>query len=68
MLYVSTLAKRLWLPFVATLLLLSSKAGAQGVTDITLEGKIDKYPIVMEISVWGGGGSIIGGRRGDGEV
>ncbi len=61
MLYFRSLAKRLWLPFVAAVLLFSSKAGAQGVTDITLEGKIDKYPIVMEISVWGGGGSIIGG-------
>ena len=54
--------KAFLLPIFATLLLLPAcKSGAQGVTDLTLEGKIDKYPIVMEISVWGKGLNIIGG-------
>lgn len=47
--------------FAALMLLPSCKGGAQGVTDLTLEGKIDNYPIIMEISVWGRGTNIIGG-------
>ena len=32
-----------------------------GVTDITLEGKVGKYPIVMELQMWGSGPNINGG-------
>jgi len=54
--------KAFLLPLFATLMLLPAcKSGAQGVTDLTLEGKIDNYPIIMEISVWGRGTNIIGG-------
>ena len=54
--------KAFLLPLFATLMLLPAcKSGAQGVTDLTLEGKIDNYPIIMEISVWGHGTNIIGG-------
>lgn len=45
----------------ALMLLPTCKGNSQGVTDLTLDGKIDKYPIIMEISVWGHGTNIIGG-------
>lgn len=45
----------------ALMLLPACKGNSQGVTDLTLDGKIDKYPIIMEISVWGHGTNIIGG-------
>lgn len=54
--------KAFLLPLFATLMLLPAcKGNSQGVTDLTLDGKIDKYPIIMEISVWGHGTNIIGG-------
>lgn len=54
--------KAFLLPLFAALMLLSAcKGNSQGVTDLTLDGKIDKYPIIMEISVWGHGTNIIGG-------
>lgn len=54
--------KAFLLPFFAALMLLPAcKGNSQGVTDLTLDGKIDNYPIIMEISVWGQGTNIIGG-------
>ena len=54
--------RTLLLPFFALLTILPAcKGSSQGVTDLTLEGKIDNYPIIMEISTWGKSVKIIGG-------
>lgn len=53
--------KSIFFSLLAIIMLSSLKSFGQGVTDFTLEGKIDKYPIVMEIEVFGGGPVIVGG-------
>lgn len=55
-----TLCKVLWLPMLIAMALVSFKI-AWGVTDLTLEGKVGNYPVVMEIQVWGSGPNIVGG-------
>lgn len=54
------------LAMFAVLSLITCKSFAQecvigGVTDLTLEGTIGQYPVVMELQVWGSGPNIVGG-------
>ena len=50
----------LLISMLAVTTLVSFKSSS-GVTDLTLEGKVGNYPVVMEIQVWGSGPNIIGG-------
>lgn len=57
------LSRTVVLAVFAVLSLITCKSFAQGsVTDVTLEGTIGKYPIVMELQVWEGGPNILGGN------
>lgn len=55
--------RKLFLVVLTFLTLTSFRSfGQQFYTGLTLEGKIDKYPIVMELVVWGDGPSIVSGN------
>ena len=56
-----TLRSALMLPVLFLLTFFSTKSFAQGVTDLTLDGTVGKYPVVMEIQVWSYGPTIVGG-------
>ena len=47
-------------PVMVAFVLVSFKI-VWGVTDLTLEGTVGNYPVVMEIQVWGCGPNIVGG-------
>ena len=56
--------KKVFIALLASILaattLVSFKSDS-GVTDLSLDGKVGNYPVVMEIQVWGSGPNIIGG-------